>query len=197
MPRDGEATQYRDMNGNELRILTVEDSAMDAELCCRELERAGLRFVTARVWTREAYEAALQHFEPGLILCDFSLPGAFDGLAALDIVRAKSLDVPFIFVSGTIGEDRAVEALKRGATDYVLKEHMDRLTPVVKRALQEAEERAALRRAQEALRESEERFRQLAENIRDVFFLAEVGDHRLLYVSPAYEEIWGESRESL
>src|SRR3989339_1657319 len=103
------------------------------------------------------------------------------------------MDIPFIFVSGTIGEDRAVDALKRGATDYVLKEHMNRLVPVVKRALQEAMKRVVLQHARAALRESEERFRQLAENIRDVFFLIDVSEQRVLYVSPAYEEIWNES----
>ena len=185
------------MNENNLRILTVEDSEIDAELCWRELDRAGLRFTRARVWSRETYEQALHDFAPDLILCDFSLPGAFDGLTALSILKERSLDVPFIFVSGTIGEDRAVEALKRGATDYVLKEHMDRLVPVVKRALQEAMKRVALQHAQAALRESEERFRQLAENIRDVFFLIDANDQRVLYVSPAYEEIWNESCASL
>jgi diguanylate cyclase (GGDEF)-like protein/PAS domain S-box-containing protein len=185
------------MNPGDLRILNVEDSDIDAELCARELARAGLKFVAERVWTRDAFEAALRTFSPNLILCDFGLPGAFDGLTALDIVRERAMDIPFIFVSGTIGEDRAVEALKRGATDYVLKERMERLTPVVMRALQEAHERAALRQAEDALRESEERFRQLAENIHDAFFLVDAGDQRVLYVSPAYEEIWGESCASL
>lgn len=185
------------MNETNLRILNVEDSEVDAELCWRELERAGLEFVAERVWSREAFENALRDFAPGLILCDFSLPGAFDGLTALSIMHEKSMDIPFIFVSGTIGEDRAVEAMKRGARDYVLKERMERLAPVVTRALQEARERTALRHAQEALRESEERFRQLAENIHDVFFLLEASDQRVLYVSPAYEEIWGEPCSSL
>ncbi len=185
------------MNENNLRILNVEDSELDAELCWRELDRAGLRFTRARVWSRETFEQALHDFAPDLILCDFSLPGAFDGLTALSILKEKSMDIPFIFVSGTIGEDRAVEALKRGATDYVLKEHMDRLVPVVRRALQEAMKRVALQHAQAALRESEERFRQLAENIRDVFFLIDANDQRVLYVSPAYEEIWNESCASL
>ena len=185
------------MNETNLRILSVEDSEMDAELCWRELERAGLEFIAERVWSRESFENALRDFAPGLILCDFSLPGAFDGLTALSIMHEKSMDIPFIFVSGTIGEDRAVEAMKRGARDYVLKERMERLAPVVTRALQEARERTALRHAQEALRESEERFRQLAENIHDVFFLLEASDQRVLYVSPAYEEIWGETCSSL
>lgn len=185
------------MSQNNLHILIVEDSEMDAELCLRELSRTGLDFVTERVWTREAFENALHNFVPDIVLCDFSLPGAFDGLTALDILRKHSSDSPFIFVSGTIGEERAVEAMKRGATDYVLKERMERLAPVVKRALQEAKERATLKYIQEALRESEERFRQLAENIHDVFFLIDAHDQRLLYVSPAYEEIWGESCTSL
>lgn len=185
------------MNPNNLRILIVEDSEIDAELCQRELHHAGLNFVAERVWSRESFENALHNFTPDLVLCDFSLPGAFDGLEALDIMRNHSPDNPFIFVSGTIGEERAVEALKRGATDYVLKERMGRLAHVVKRALQESNERAALRHTQQALSESEERFRQLAENIRDVFFLIDARHQSLLYVSPAFEEIWGASCDSL
>lgn len=181
------------MNEHNLRILHVEDSELDAELCWRELERAGLKLVAKRVWSKEAFEAALTEFVPDLVLCDFSLPGAFNGLAALDALREKEEATPFILVSGTIGEDRAVEAMRRGATDYVLKDRMERLGPVVRRALQETMKRTALQHAQSALSESEERFRQLAENIRDAFFLRDAGDHRLLYVSPAYEEVWGES----
>lgn len=185
------------MSDNDLRILNVEDSALDAELCWRELERAGLKFVTQRVWSQDAFRSALQEFVPDIILCDFSLPGSFDGFTALSIMHEERREVPFIFVSGTIGEDRAVEAMKRGATDYVLKDRIGRLAPVVTRALQEAREREALLHAQAALRESEERFRQLAENIRDVFFLIDAATRNVLYVSPAYEDIWGESRAVL
>ncbi len=181
------------MNENNLRILSVEDSELDAELCHRVLDRAGLKFKAERVWTHAAYEQALHDFAPDLILCDFSLPGTFDGFTALSILKAKSPDIPFIFVSGTIGEERAVEALKRGATDYVLKDRLERLVPVVRRALQESMKRVALQHAQMALRESEERFRQMAENISDVFFLFDAREHRVLYVSPAYETVWGES----
>lgn len=180
-----------------LKVLSVEDSKLDAELCWRELELSGLNFISKRVWSRETYEHALMEFAPDLILCDFSLPGAFDGISALTIMQSRSLDIPFIFVSGTIGEDRAVEAMKRGATDYVLKERLERLAPVVRRALQEKHERDTLRQTQQALSESEERFRQLAENIRDAFFLIDIHDQCMLYVSPAYEDIWGESCASL
>jgi diguanylate cyclase (GGDEF)-like protein/PAS domain S-box-containing protein len=181
------------MNESNLRILCVEDSELDAEMAHRVLDRAGLKFKVERVWTCDAYEQALHDFAPDLILCDFSLPGTFDGFTALSILKATCPDIPFIFVSGTIGEERAVEALKRGATDYVLKDRLDRLVPVVRRALQESMKRVALQHAQLALRESEERFRQMAENISDVFFLFDAREHRVLYVSPAYEEIWSES----
>jgi diguanylate cyclase (GGDEF)-like protein/PAS domain S-box-containing protein len=132
----------------QLRILVVDDSPADAELAVRELQRAGLAVEVRRVDTEESYRRALDEFRPQLILSDFSMP-AFGGLAALDLAREKLPDVPFVFVSGTIGEDRAVEAMKRGATDYVLKDRMNRLVPVIRRALQEAAERAARRRAEQ------------------------------------------------
>jgi diguanylate cyclase (GGDEF)-like protein/PAS domain S-box-containing protein len=144
---------------DRLNILILEDVPSDAMLCERELRRAGIEFDSKRVETREAFEQALIEFRPDLIISDFSLPTAFDGMTALDLARAKVVDVPFIFVSGTIGEDRAVEAMRRGATDYVLKDRMQRLVPVVNRALQEARQRAVARQAQAALEESEERFR--------------------------------------
>ncbi|MGH6692388.1 MAG: GAF domain-containing protein, partial [Gammaproteobacteria bacterium] len=132
----------------QLRILVVEDSPADAELAMRELQRTGLALEFRRVDTEEGYRRALDDFRPQLILSDFSMPG-FGGLAALDLAREKMPDVPFVFVSGTIGEDRAVEAMRRGATDYVLKDRMNRLVPVVQRALKEAGERAARRRVEQ------------------------------------------------
>ena len=124
------------------------------------------------------------------------MPG-FTGLDALGTVRAAGLDIPFILISGTIGEATAVAAMKAGASDYMMKSSLARLAPALERELKETQMRAANQRAQAALIDSEERFRQMAENIRDVFFLVDVDGERVLYVSPAYEEIWGRSSESL
>ena len=144
---------------SNLRILFVEDLALDAELCEHELRRAGLEFTSERVYTRDDYERALSESSPDLILSDFSMPTDLDGFSALSIAREKAIGVPFVFVSGTIGEERAVAAMKAGATDYVLKDKLDRLGPVVKRALQEARDRRSMVKAQDALRTSEATFR--------------------------------------
>jgi diguanylate cyclase (GGDEF)-like protein/PAS domain S-box-containing protein len=139
-----------------LRVLMLEDVRSDAELELRELRQLQRPLEFRRVETREEYLRALVDFHPDIILSDFSMPHAFDGLMALDLAREQAPGVPFVFVSGTIGEDRAVDALRQGATDYVVKDRLNRLAPVVKRALQEAEERAARRRA-EAWREGQNR----------------------------------------
>src|SRR5687768_11327189 len=102
----------------QLRVLILEDQAADAELCERELRRAGLEFVSRRVDTPTAFEAELERFDPHLVLSDFTFPGGFDGIGALDAARRHSPDIPFIFVSGTIGEERAVDAMRQGAVDY-------------------------------------------------------------------------------
>jgi DNA-binding NtrC family response regulator len=134
----------------ELRILMLEDVADDAELTERELRKGGLAFSAKRVETRKAFLEALKDFLPDLILADYSLP-TFDSLSALAIVEKECPDTPFIFVSGTIGEDFAIETLKRGATDYVLKNRLSRLVPAVIRALREVEERAERKREEEEL----------------------------------------------
>ncbi len=144
----------------ELRILILEDVATDGELVERELASAGLTFDAKRVATRDAFRQELGTRLPDLILADFSLPG-FDGIEALSIVQQECPEVPFVFVSGAIGEERAIETLKRGATDYVLKQRLSRLEPAVRRALGEAEERANRRRAERALRRTEEKRRVL------------------------------------
>lgn len=123
-----------------LRILLLEDVPGDAELETLTLKRARIACETRRVETRADFLRQLDAFNPDLVLSDFTLP-RFDGLSALGLVRERQPDLPFIFVSGTIGEERAVEALKNGATDYVVKTNLARLPAVVLRAMREAGER--------------------------------------------------------
>ncbi|HEY7887167.1 MAG TPA: EAL domain-containing protein [Steroidobacteraceae bacterium] len=133
-----------------IRVLLVEDMEVEAELTSRHLRKHGIAHLVQRVDTDAAMRAALREFKPTIILSDFSLPG-FDGLHALEIARACAPEVPFIFVSGTIGEERAIEALRRGAVDYVLKSNLARLGPAVRRALQESEARSVRRRQEQQI----------------------------------------------
>jgi diguanylate cyclase (GGDEF)-like protein len=132
----------------ELRLLILEDVAAEAELAVRELETAGLECTWQRVESETEFRSGLHQLRPDLILSDFSLP-RFDGMTALAIAAAEAPETPFLFVSGTIGEERAIEALKHGAVDYVLKTNLARLAPAVKRALAEAISRKARRQAEE------------------------------------------------
>src|SRR5215475_6511552 len=133
-----------------LRILHLEDDARDAEIVQAMLETEGLLCHVIRVETEAEFCAALEQGGLDLILADYTLP-SFDGLSALNITLEKCPDVPFIFVSGTLGEEVAIEALQIGATDYVLKERLSRLVPSVHRALREAQERAERKRAEALL----------------------------------------------
>jgi signal transduction histidine kinase len=137
-----------------LRILHLENDLADAELIQDTLAMAGIHCDKTRVETESEFIAALQQGGFDLILADYTLP-SFDGLSALKIAQRQSPHVPFIFVSGTLGEDVAIESLRFGATDYVLKTRLSRLVPSVQRALREAKERAELRRSEDALRRSE------------------------------------------
>ena len=148
--------------GDPLQILMLEDVATDAELIRAELSRADLRFDTSRVTSRDGFALALDARAPDLILMDYNLP-AFDGSEALQMALERQPAVPVVFVSGAIGEERAIETLKQGATDYVLKERLSRLGPAVKRALREADERKARQQAEEALRTANDRLEQQVE----------------------------------
>src|SRR5947207_6160599 len=145
----------------------LEDDAADAELTRFALRKGGLRFSVARVETKEDYLSELAGRPPELILSDYSLPG-FNGHDALEIARERCPETPFIFVTGTMGEEVAIETLKSGATDYVLKTRLSRLIPAVNRALREAEAQANHRRSEEQLRESHERLRHLSEYLQSV-----------------------------
>ena len=140
---------------SEIKVLLVEDRVEDAEMLLREMRHGGLRIVNRRVETAAAYEEALDGFAPDLILSDYTLP-KFDGTLALQMALQRRPDTPFIFVSGTIGEERAIEALRQGAVDYVLKDNRARLVPAIERALKEVAERDARRWALRELEESEE-----------------------------------------
>jgi DNA-binding NarL/FixJ family response regulator len=143
------------MEGRELHILILEDVPSDAELIRFELTEAGITFISRFVKDKAAYVKALDEFCPDIILSDYSLP-SFDGLSALKIAGGKCPDVPFIFVSGALGEEMAIDLLKQGATDYVLKNRLSRLGPAVSRALQEVQERTERKMAEEALKKREQ-----------------------------------------
>ena len=133
-----------------LRLVLVEDIEADAELVSWHLSKGGLKCSIRRVQTESALIAAIREFKPDVILSDFSLP-QFDGLQALTIAVAHAPETPFLFVSGTIGEERAIDALRRGATDYVLKSNLSRLAAAVERALREASFKAEKRRTEEQM----------------------------------------------
>jgi signal transduction histidine kinase len=132
----------------KLQLVAVEDSETDAQIAARHLAKAGIDCIVHRVETERDFASALHEIQPDLILSDFSLP-QFDGLRALEIAVARAPETPFIFVSGTIGEERAIDALRRGATDYVLKTNLSRLSSAVERALREAALKAAQRQSEQ------------------------------------------------
>ena len=146
--------------GRELRILLLEDNEPHAELVEHFLRESGLKFRLTRVETREAFEQQLDDSLPDMILSDYALP-SFDGYAALAIAKKRAPNTPFIFVTGTMGEEVAIETLKNGATDYVLKTRLGRLGPAVQRALRESAERRERQRAEEKLRRSLDQLRAL------------------------------------
>jgi len=143
------------MERRELHILILEDVTTDAELIKDELREAGTVFTPNCVKDNVSYLKALDEFSPDIILSDYSLP-SFDGLSALKLAVKMCPDVPFIFVSGALGEETAIELLKQGATDYVLKSRLSRLGPAVSRALQEVKERKERKMAEEELRKREQ-----------------------------------------
>lgn len=179
-----------------LRVLYLEDNATDRALVEERLRLAGFDCDIREANNGAEFERALGERDYDLILSDFTLP-SYDGAAALAAARLRQPHVPFIVVSGTIGEERAVDCLKNGATDYVLKGNLQRLQPAVARALREATEQRRREEAEAALRQSEERLREMAETIRDVFWVTSPDGQQILYVSAAYERIWGRLRSEL
>ena len=140
-----------------LRVLIVEDSPDDAALTLRELRRGGYEPVSERVETAEGMEAALGHAEWDVILCDYTMPH-FTALQALEILKSQQLDIPFIIISGTIGEETAVNAMKAGAQDYIIKGRLARLVPALEREIREAHTRMERKLAEAENRKLEQQF---------------------------------------
>jgi len=178
----------------QLRILLVEDVAIDAELEVLTLERSGLSVVHSIVASEKAFVDALREFAPDVILSDFSMPG-FDGMAALKLAREIRPDTPLIFLSGTIGEEFAIRALKSGATDYVMKTNLVRLPAAVERALREGTERAARRKTEGQLEALRERLRSVVSTLPDVVWSVAVPSREILYVSPATDTVFGRTQK--
>ncbi|MFQ3612583.1 MAG: ATP-binding protein [Cyanobacteriota bacterium] len=176
------------VGGSLLRVLVVEDSEDDALLTIRELRRGGYQIHYRRVEDAGSMEAALQ--EPwDLVLADYTLP-QFSALAALALLQSLGIDLPFIVISGTIGEEQAVAAMKMGAHDYLMKGKLARLVPAVEREIRDAAERQRRRQAEAVLQQRERRFRALIENASDLILMVDEAD-TIRYVSPSLQRLLG------
>ena len=174
---------------SRLRILSLEDEPRDAELIQAALREAGLAFDFHRVATEPEFVAALESSQFDLVLADYTLPET-DGITALRLCHARRPEWPFIFVSGSLGEEVAIETLKEGAADYVLKDRLDRLPRAIERAVREARERAARRAAEKALRASEEKYRQISRCVPDLIWMMDLTG-RYTYANSAVTRTYG------
>lgn len=172
-----------------LYILLLEDDAADRELIGATLKNGGINCELKQVANRTDFLTELQNDNLDLILSDYLLP-QFDGISALKIAQEIRSDVPFILVSGVLGEERAIEALKDGATDYVLKQRLERLLPSVKRALRESQERHELQRAEESLRQTDDMLRAVVD-ASPVAIITLSLDYQVLTWNKTAEQIYG------
>ena len=182
-----QAADQQDCGCRVLRVLILEDRAEDAELILRELRRGGFDPRWERVDNECEYLESLST-RPDVILADYRMP-QFDAARALELLRQSGMEIPFLVVSGTIGEDLAVAMMKAGASDYVLKDRLARLGPAVRRALDEKQQREEARAAEAALRSSEVRFHSFMNNSPALAFIKDV-DGRILYANGTCEQVW-------
>src|ERR1043166_1213870 len=172
-----------------LRFLIVEDSEFDAQMITSLVRKSGYEVVAERVETREAMSRNLREKKGGLLILDYNLP-SFSAPEALKILQESELDLPFIIISGGIGEATAVAAMKAGAHDYLMKGNLNRLAPAIDRELREAANRRERREAREKLLESELRYRLLWESSPDAVLLMD-SDSRIHFSNPAVETVFG------
>lgn len=185
----------REKRSNTLNILIVEDVPADAELIQYELRKGKISFTASTVSSREEFINAIDHWTPDAILSDFSLP-AFNALEALDLLRERNIEAPFVLVTGSQSEEVAVKCIKKGADDYILKESLTRLPSALLGAISKRKAEKDREEAQTALRQSEEHFRTLIENSSDVITILDAKG-RITFESPSVERVLGYSQEAL
>lgn len=174
----------------KLKLLLVEDNDTDALLVVRQLRKEGFDVEHIQVKNRFDLEQALDKGGWDIVISDYSLPG-FGGKDALDIFKSRDLDIPFILVSGTVGEDIAVSIMKGGANDYLMKTHLNRLGPAVKRELEETAMKREKMRIESMLSKTESRFRRLIQDLIDVVWLSDETGKKLYIINAAFEKIFG------
>ncbi len=184
------------MDNTGLKVLSLEDSARDFEIICERLESAGYNPIAKRVEKKDDYEFELRNGAYDIIISDFQLPG-YNAFGSLSLRAQICPEIPFICFSGSIGEETAIELLKLGAEDYVLKDRPDRLPFAVKRALDDAKEKAALRESQRSLKESEEKFRNIFNNHSAVKLIISPTDGSIVDANIAAANFYGWSVEEL
>lgn len=189
------AASYNISQYTKMQILILEDDPIDLELIKRTLIDGGLNDQLITVGNRQEFLAQLQTATPDLILADYVLP-TFDGASALELKNQVCPDVPFILVSGVLGEEQAIDALKQGATDYILKQRLGRLVPSVKRALREQEERQQRQRVSQALRETDDLLSAIVE-ASPVGIITLTRDRRIITWNAAAEELYGYTAEAI
>ena len=181
--------------GMELRVLVVEDSEDDTTLLLRHLRKGGYEPVCLRVETSDKLLDALKEIDWDIILSDYNLPG-FSGLRALEITRQQGLDIPFVVVSGAIGEETAVEMMRAGAHDYLMKDNLTRLAPVVTRELSETKIRRERNQVAVDLRESEEKYRSIFSNDYFALCVVSVDTFQFTDVNAGFCKLYGYSRDA-
>ena len=190
------------MKDQSLRVLMVEDSENDALLLIRVLKKGGYHSVYERVETATAMKKALQEMPWDIVLCDYSLP-KFNALSAIALLKEATIDIPLIVVTGTVGEEAAIECMRRGAKDYIMKSKMARLCPAIARELKEAKARRKQKQAEfqrtaalEELRKSEEKHLAIIENIEEGYYESDIKGN-LTFFNSSMCQLLGYSREEL